>query len=105
MQQVMICLDKFRAAIRAPQRRDRFTLQRDPVLMVVFERPADDTQSVLLVLDITPEQVAQWKEPADLEVRKRIAAGARNADILKPPSDRIHRLGEHSFLLPVRPDQ
>ena len=37
-------------------------------------------------------------------MRERIAI-ARPAHVLETPADRIHRLHQHGFLVPVRPDQ
>src|SRR5262249_56735976 len=71
--------------------------------MIVFVNATTDCQPMLLVLEISPEQVVQRPQRIDLELSQRVES--RAADILEPLADRIHGLNEHSLFVPVRPDQ
>jgi hypothetical protein len=59
---------------------------------------------MLLILDMTPEQVVQWPQRVDLEICEWISL-QWPADILKPPANDVHGLHLHPLFVPVRPDQ
>src|ERR1041384_5162302 len=72
--------------------------------MVVFICSARDSQAVVFVLDVTPEQVVQRAQWIDLEIRKGITL-RWSAPVLKAHADRVHGLDEHAFFVPVGPNE
>lgn len=72
--------------------------------MIVLGTATIHRQPVLFVLDITPEQIVQRPQRIDRYMRERIAI-AEATYVLETPADGIYRLNQHSFLVPVRPDQ
>jgi hypothetical protein len=72
--------------------------------MVVLVGASLNGQAVLLVLDVAPQQTAERPQRVDLEVRQRIAI-ARCAHVLEASADGAEGLRQHSFFVPIRPDQ
>jgi hypothetical protein len=60
---------------------------------------------VLLVLDVTPQEVTQPAQRVDVEVRERVAVAGHDPLVLEAVADGVHRLGLHALFVPVRPDQ
>src|SRR5258705_6558491 len=73
-------------------------------MVVVFVRSTRNCQAVVFVLNVTPEQVVQRSQWINFEVGKRIAF-VWTTSVLKAHADSVHGLHQHSFFVPVRPDQ
>src|SRR5258708_3153080 len=73
-------------------------------MMVVFIGSTRNCQAVVFVLNVTPQQVVQRTQWINFQVGQRIAI-VWTTSVLEAHADSVHGLYEHSFLVPVRPDQ
>src|SRR5262249_778322 len=74
-------------------------------MVIVLVDAPDNAQPVLLFLDVAPEEISQGPEWIDFEHGQRIPAAAGSPNILETPADCVQGLHQHSFLVPIRPDQ
>ncbi len=67
IQEIMECLQKLRSTVRRMQLGNRFAIECDAIVVIIFVGPPQDSEPILFVLEVSPDQVVQRPQWVDLQ--------------------------------------
>src|SRR5258708_34765533 len=96
-------LEEFHAAIDRIEVWYRFTDKVQTVFMIIFIDPAFERKAMLLILDITPQDMAQGAQRIYIETFQWVNI-REGIEVLETEADGIHGLYKHALVHPVTPE-